>query len=82
MVLNDVNIDNILVSNKISSGKKNYNYCIGCLGKNKIKPFSIILPKTNTCVKSYDGETKWIYFLSEDEESSKKYNDIMTSAIV
>ena len=30
-----------------------------------------MLPTTSTYVKSYDGQTKWMYFLIEDEE---KYN--------
>ena len=38
----------------------------------KIKPFSIIFLKMNTYVKSYDGETIWIYFLIEDDEMFKK----------
>ena len=42
----------------------------------KTKPLSIILPKTNTYVKSYDGETKWIYFLIGDDKFLKKHNDI------
>ena len=25
-----------------------------------------MLPKTNTYVESYDGQTKWMYFLIED----------------
>ena len=31
IVLDDVNTDNILVSNKISSGERNYKYFIGYL---------------------------------------------------
>ena len=26
-----------------------------------------MLPKTSAYVKSYDGQTKWIYFLIEDD---------------
>ena len=32
--------------------------------------------KTWTYVKSYDGQTRWMYFLIEDDELSKKYNTI------
>ena len=36
------------------------------------KTFSIILPKVNACVKSYNvGATKWMYFLTEYEELFK-----------
>ena len=35
-----------------------------------------MLPKTNAYVKRYDGQTKWIYFLIEDDDVLKKYNNI------
>ena len=36
----------------------------------------IMLPKTSAYVKSYDGETKWIYFLIDDDDLLEKYNTI------
>ena len=42
----------------------------------KIKPFNITLTKTSIYVKIYDGETKWMYFLIDDNELLKRYNDI------
>ena len=33
----------------------------------KIKPLHIMLPKTSTHVKNFDRETKWMYFLIEDD---------------
>ena len=66
----------MLISTKISRGEKNYKYFIGYLnGDYKIKPLRIILPKISAYIKSYDGETKWMHFLIEDEELLKKYND-------
>ena len=47
----------------------------------KIKPLRIIimLPKTSAYVKIYDGKTKWMCFLAEDEEllniSTSKVNN-------
>ena len=39
-------------------------FSVSCKDDNhKIKPLHIMLPKTNAYVKSYDGETKWMYFL-------------------
>ena len=35
-----------------------------------------MLPKTSAYVKSYDGQTKWMYFLIEDNDLLKKYNAI------
>ena len=35
-----------------------------------------MLPKTSSYVKIYDGQTKWMYFLIEDDGLSEKYNTI------
>ena len=32
------------------------------------QPIHIMIPKTSTYVKSYDGKTKWMYFLIEDDD--------------
>ena len=41
-----------------------------------MKPLNIMLPKTRTYAKSYDGQTKWIHFLIEDDELLEKYSTI------
>ena len=81
MFLNDINVHNILVSDKISYDEKNYGFFVGYVDKNKIKLFSIILPKMNTYVKSYDAETKQMYFSIEDNELFKKCNNIWIDVI-
>ena len=53
-----------------------FNYSVIKLHNYKVKPLHIMLPKKSTCVKSYDRQTKWIYFLIEDDHSLKKYNTI------
>ena len=35
-----------------------------------------MLPKTNAYVKGYDAQTKWMYFLIEDDKLLEKYNTI------
>ena len=61
---------------KNSSGEENYKYFIGYLDDDyRIKPLNIMLPKTTIYVQGYDGKTKWMYFLIEDELLKKK-NDI------
>ena len=52
----------MLMSNKISFSEKYYKCFIGYIDDYKIKPFSIILPRTSVHVKRYDGETKWMNF--------------------
>ena len=64
----DEYIEKVLVSNKISFGEKSYKYFIGYLcDGNKVKPLNVMFPKTSANVKSYDRQTKWMYFLSEDD---------------
>ena len=61
--MGDVDIEKVLVSNKISFGEKNYKYFIGYLHNgNKVKSLNIILPKKSPYVKGYDGQTKWMFF--------------------
>ena len=43
---------------------------------NKLKSLHIKLPKTSAYVKSYDGQTKWMYFLIEYDDLIQKYNTI------
>ena len=35
-----------------------------------------MLPKTSVYVYSYDGQTKWIYFLIEEDDLLEKYDTI------
>ena len=74
LFLGDVDIEKLLVSNKISFGEKNF---IGYLyNGNQVKPLNIMLPKTSAYVKNYYGQTKWMYFLIEDDDLLEKYNTI------
>ena len=70
--LGDVGIEKVLASNKISFGEKSHKHFIGYLyNGNKVNLLNIMLPKTRAHVKSYDGETKWMYFVIEDGELLK-----------
>ena len=74
--LKDVDIQKVLISNKISSGEKK-QYSIGYLYNDHIiKLVHIMLSKTSTYVKSYGGQTKWMYFLIENNDLLEKYNSI------
>ena len=35
-----------------------------------------MLPKTSAYIKSYDGQTKWVYFLMKNDDLLEKYNII------
>ena len=48
--------------------KKNYKYFIGYLyDVYNVKPLYIMLLEMSAYVKTYDGQTKWMYFLIEDD---------------
>ena len=40
---------------------------------NEVKQLHVMLPKTSAYVKSYDKQTKWMYFLIEDDDLLEKY---------
>ena len=42
----------------------------------KIEPSHIMLPKTRAYLICYDGQTKWVYFLIEDDDLLEKYDTI------
>ena len=51
--LGDVDTEKLLVSNKISSGEKNFKYFIGYLHNgNKVKPLNVMVLKVSTYVKN------------------------------
>ena len=69
----DVFIEEVSVSKKISVGEKSYKYFTGYLhNDNKVKPLHIMLRTTSAYVKSYDGQTKWMYSLIEDDDLLEK----------
>ena len=59
--LKDVDIEKVLVYNKISFSEKNYKYLIGYLQNDwKVTQLHIMLSKTSAYAKGYDGQNKWI----------------------
>ena len=61
--LKDVNIEKVLVYSKISFGEKAMNILL--------VNFTVIIK-----FKSYDAQTKWMYFLIEYDELLEKCNTI------
>ena len=58
-----------LVYNKISFGEKYYKYFLDYLyNGNTVKLLNIMLRKTTAYLKRYDGQTKWMYFLIDDDD--------------
>ena len=70
----------MLLSGNNYSGEK---YFIGYFYNDyKVKSFYIMPPKRNKYAKSYDGDTKWMYFLIEDDDLLEKYNTIWNPALI
>ena len=63
----DVDLKNVLVSFRFVRYRLLIKTIISYLyNGNRVKPLHIMLPKTSAYVKSYDEQTKWIYFLIQD----------------
>ena len=61
--LKNVDIEKVLISNKISFSQKSHKYFIGYLyNDHNLNSLHIILPKASVFVKRYDGKTNWMYF--------------------
>ena len=45
ILINNMDINKILVSNKVSFGKNGFKYFIGFKDNNKLRPLYILLPK-------------------------------------
>ena len=46
-----------------------------CNGNN-VNPLNVMLLKTSTYLKSYDGQTEWMDFLIGDDDLLEKYNTV------
>ena len=57
----DPDIEKVLVSNKISSGEKNYKYFIGYLcNDHRVKPLHIIFPKSSANMNIFFDWRWWL----------------------
>ena len=69
----DVDVDNILLSNRLAIGEKTVNtLLVTC--RMIMKLSHVMLPKTSTYVKGYDGQKKRMYFLIKNDNILEKYN--------
>ena len=74
--IEDIDINNILVSKKELYGTKNsFKYFIGYNDENVIRPLCIRLPQMIGYVKFFDSN-KTMFFKVNDNKSLKKYNKI------
>ena len=75
-MIDDVDTDQILISNKIASGRKGYEDFTGYKDDDyEIKLLCMIFPKLTEYLKSVD-ETKHMYFLIKNDVLLRQYNKI------
>ena len=63
----NIDIDKVIVSNKVSFGENGFKYFVGYKDDNKIRPLCIYLPKMSAYRKNFD-ETKYMSFLIKYDE--------------
>ena len=74
-MIDNIDINKILVSNKFSFGKRNFKYFIGYKDAIKIRALCILLPNMSAYRKDFD-KAKCMSFLIKNENLLEKYNSI------
>ena len=69
----NIDINEVIVSNKVSFGKKGFKFFIVNKDAKKIRPLCILLSKMSAYRKDFD-ETKSMSFLIKDDELLKRHN--------
>ena len=72
-MIDNIDINKILVSNKFSFGKRNFKYSIGYKDAIKIRPLCILLPNMTAYRKDF-VKAKCMSFLIKNENLLEKYN--------
>ena len=76
ILLDFIDLNKIVVSNKWKINDTTYKYLCGYLNNDVIQPLCVILPQMNVCIKYFDDGGKNMSFVTDDEEVYKKHNEI------
>ena len=68
--ISNIDINKIVVSNKLNFGKQDFKYFIGCKDSKKIRPLCIFFPEMSM-YKRYSDKTKCMHFMIEHENFLK-----------
>ena len=77
ILINDIDFNKIVVSNKIFFGKQDFKYFIDYKDAPKIKLLYVFLTITTIHKKGLDT-TKFMYFLIKDKKKFNKYNETLS----
>ena len=73
--INNIDINKIVVSNKVSFGKKDFKYLIGYKDAKIVRPLCISLPKMSGYRRDFD-KTKCMSFFIKHEKLLEKHNAV------
>ena len=76
ILLDSVDLNKIVVSNKWKINDITYKYLCGYLNNDTIQPLCVILPQMNGYIKYFDDGGKNMSFVTDDEKICEKYNEI------
>ena len=76
ILLDSIDLNKIVVSNKWKINDITYKYLCGYLNNDVIQPLCVILPQMNGYIKYFDDGGKNMSFVTDDEEVYKKYSEI------
>ena len=74
--LDSVDLNKIVVSKKWKINDTTYKHICGYLNNDTIQPLCVILPQMDGYIKYFDDGGKNMPFVTNDEETYKKYNKI------
>ena len=73
--IKNIDINKLVVSNKVSLIKKGFKYFIGYKNAKKNKPLWVFLPEMSVYRRSFD-KTKYMFLYTKDDELFEKYKEI------
>ena len=72
----DLNVDQIVVSDRFKHSDDGFKYFIGCKEGEIVKPLCIILPQMTGYIKYFENGGKSMSFIIKDDYVLDKYNEI------
>ena len=76
ILLDSVNLDKIVVSNKYKINNTTYKHICGYLNNDTIQPLRVIFPQMDVYIKYFDDGGKNMSFVTDDEKIYEKYHEI------
>ena len=76
ILLNDVDVSKIVVSNKWKINETTCKFFIGYVSKDVIRPLCVILPQMNGFIKYFEDDSKNMLFITDDASVYAKYSEV------